>query len=220
MTVKWSDAGRGALAAAALAAAALAASCGGGSTVSSFKASRLVAFGDEASLIVDLNGDSNGAKYAVNATQSSTDPTLACGVNPLWIQSVATIYGLVFPQCNPQPTPVASPTSRIRAAFGAQIDAQQSEGALGAGDMVTVLVGENDVIALYAQYPSVSEPDLTAQVEAAGAETGRQVNRIADTGAKVLLATTIDVGVTPFAIAERTAHADTDRAALLTRLSA
>ena len=42
------------------------------------------------------------------------------------------------------------------------------------------------------------------------------MNRITDTGAKVLLATIIDVGVTPFGIAERNGHADTDRAALLT----
>src|SRR4029450_1586531 len=44
--------------------------------------------------------------------------------------------------------------------------------------------------------------------------------RITESGAKVLLATVIDQGITPFAAAERTAHSETDRAALLQRLTA
>jgi outer membrane lipase/esterase len=212
---------------AALAASLLAAGCGGGQQVSRFHASRIVAFGDESSLIVDTNNDANGSKYSVNATVSSTDPTLDCAANPLWIQDVANQYGLVFPQCNHGIGTAILPTSRIRAAFGAraadlgaQIDAQQAESPLGDGDLVTVMVGANDVIAEYEQYPAVSETQLIANVEAEGAEVGRQVNRITDTGAKVLLSTVIDMGVTPFGIAERNGHADTDRAALLTRLTA
>jgi phospholipase/lecithinase/hemolysin len=103
--------------------------------------------------------------------------------------------------------------------LGAQIDAQQAESPLGAGDLVTVLVGEYDVIAEYQNYPAQSEDQLIANVEAEGAELGRQVNRLTDLGARVLLATVVDVGVTPFAADERTAHTDTDRAALLTRLT-
>jgi len=81
------------------------------------------------------------------------------------------------------------------------------------------MVGMYDVIAAYQQYPAVSEPELIAVVEAAGAETGRQVNHLTDLGAKVLLATIFDMGFTPFGAAERAAHADTDRAALLSRLT-
>ena len=95
-----------------------------------------------------------------------------------------------------------------------------AESPFAPGDLATVLVGENDVIAQYAQYPSVSETQLTANVEAAGIEVGNQVNRLADAGVKVLIATIPDVGVTPFALAEQAAHIDTDRAALLTRLTA
>jgi outer membrane lipase/esterase len=227
MTVNSRDKRRRALAGVALAATLLAAACGGGEQVSQFSAGRVIAFGDESSLIVDTRNDANGSKYSVNATASATDPTLACGGNPLWIQSVALVYGLIFPQCNPAPTNIVAPVNRIRATFGAragdlgaQIDAQQGESPLGAGDLVTVLVGQNDVIAEYLQYPAQSEAQLIANVEAEGAEAGRQINRITDTGAKVLLATIIDLGGSPFGIAERNAHADTDRAALLTRLTA
>ena len=224
MTVKSSNTRRPALAVGLAAALLLATACGGGSQVSQFHASRVISLGDESSLLVDRNNDANGSKYAVNATVSTTDPTLVCGNNPLWVQSVASVYGLVFPQCNPNQ--VVSPVSRIRATFGAraadlaaQIDAQNADSPLGAGDLVTVMVGVNDVIAEYQKYPAVSEPQLIANVEAEGAEAGRQVNRITDTGAKVLLSTILDLSVSPFGLAEQTSHADTDRAALISRLT-
>jgi lysophospholipase L1-like esterase len=226
MTVNVSEGCRRARACAAIAAATLVAACGGSSgPTQTFHASRVIAFGDESSLLVD-SGDHNARKYSVNATVSVLDQTVVCALNPLWIQGVANIYGLVFPECNNGSPPVAAPVSRIRAALGArsadlgaQIDAQQAESPLGAGDMTTVMVGKNDILALYAQYPAVSEDELVASAEAAGAETGRQVNRITDLGANVLLSTIVDMGVTPFAVQERAAHADTNRAALLTHLS-
>jgi len=120
---------------AALTAMLLVAACGGsGEPTTRFHASRVIAFGDESSLIVDTRGDANGNKYSVNATVSSTDQTIVCTANAVWSQSIAAFYGLVFPECNPAPNAVAAPTSRIRAAFGAragdlgaQIDAQQAD---------------------------------------------------------------------------------------------
>jgi len=217
---------RAALACGVLTAALLGASCGGGQQVTTFSPTRLIAFGDETSVILDINGDGNGAKYSVNATASDTDPTLVCQGNPLWIQRLAAGFsGLVFAECNPGPTPVTTPSSRIRATVGAhaadlaaQIDAQLAESAFSAGDLVTVLVGVNDVLDQYAQYPTQSEPQITANVEAAGAEVGRQVNRLADAGAKVIVSTIPDVGYSPFAIAEKAAHIDTDRQTMIIRI--
>ena len=226
MTLMLWSARRGAMAGGVLAVAVLSASCGGGDQVSKFEADRALAFGDESSLLVDRNRDGNGFKYGINGTLSATDPTTSCRFNALWIQAVAALYGLVFPQCNPGPTPVAAPTSRIRASLGAtsadlavQIDAQRAESAIGSGDIATVLVGLNDVLAQYAQYPAVNEVTLSDNVEAAGAVVGAQVNRLADAGARVLVSTIVDAGVTPFAANEKRNNADTDRAALLTRLS-
>jgi outer membrane lipase/esterase len=217
---------RRALGVAVVAAALVAASCGGGEPTTRFHASRVIALGDESSMLVDTAGDHNARKYSVNATVSDTDQTVVCANNPIWVQSVASFYGLVFPECNNAATPVVSPVSRIRAQFGAraadlagQIDAQNAESPIQSGDMVTVMIGAYDVIAAYQQYPAVSEASLIAVVEAAGAETGRQVNRITDLGGKVLLATIFDMGVTPFGFAEKAANADTDRSALLSRLT-
>ena len=50
----------------------LAVACGGGEPTSKFFASRVIAFGDESSLIVDTDSNSNGRKFSVNATVSDT----------------------------------------------------------------------------------------------------------------------------------------------------
>lgn len=221
------DRGRRTLACGVLLAAAGLVSCGGGEQVQAFAPNRALAFGDESSVIDDFKGNANGRKYSVNATVSDTDLTLDCAKLPIWIQVAATHYGLVFPQCNAGTTPVAAPASRIRATpnatvadLAAQIDAQAAESAFTPRDLAMVLVGQNDVFAEYAQFPGVGETQLIANVEARGKVLGEQVNRIATAGAKVLVSTIPDLGLTPFAAAERKANTDTDRAALLSRLTA
>ena len=67
----------------------------------------------------------------------------------------------MFPTCNPAGSAVFDPPNRIRATVGAraadlsaQIDAQLAESDFRDGDLVTVLVGANDVLPQYAQYPA------------------------------------------------------------------
>jgi hypothetical protein len=207
------------VAAAVLAAAAALAGCDGGAPLTPFEPTRVLAFGDEASVI-----DSAGRKYTVNALDATTGQ-LDCAANPLWIQVLATSrYGLVFPDCNPGN--VANPTSRILAAPGArvadvasQIDAQLALGPLSAKDLVTVFVGLHDVIDLYRDYPRSSTQALLDAAEARGEVLAGQVNRLAVAGARVLVVTVPDLGLTPFGRAEKAANADIDRAALLTTLA-
>jgi phospholipase/lecithinase/hemolysin len=86
--------------------------------------------------------------------------------------------------------------------------------------MVTVLVGANDVIAQYMQYPAQSQATLDQNLQLAGQEVGNQVNRLAGLGAKVIVSTIPDIGYSPFALAEKMAHIDTDRQQLLISLVA
>ena len=197
--------------------ALLLAACGGGQQVETFRANRVIALGDETSVI-----NSDHSKYSVNAVLTTDNTQLDCSSNPLWIQSVVATYGLVFPECNP--LLVAAPASRIYATkgalaanIGAQVDLQIANGGFTEKDMVTVLVGANDILAQYAQFVGDNEPQLTINVEQAGADLAAQVNRIANLGAKVLLSTTPDMGYTPFAVTEEAASAG--RAGLLSRLS-
>ena len=205
--------------------AALLASCGGGSQVQAFNATRVIAFGDESSLI-----NPDGTKYSVNAvimdtTKTPPTPTTAidCAANPIWTQAVATAYGLVFPQCNP--AAVAAPVSRLYAVNGAtvadlatQIDQQVANGGFVETDLVTILVGANDVVAQFAQYPTLGEAPLVSNLEAAGKALAEQVNRVAGLGAKVLISTIPDMGLTPYA-GSRAAGTVNTNSAVLTRLS-
>lgn len=208
--------GRTALLAAVLASALLA-SCGGGQQVQTFTATRVIAFGDETSVI-----NADGSKYTVNALLNGSTAAVDCNSNPIWIQSLAAAYGIAFPQC---PGGAIDPVGRIYATPGAsvadistQIDAEITDGGFVAGDLVTVLVGSNDVIAQFQQYPAVGEDQLQANVEAAGIELAAQVNRIAGLGAKVLISTIPDMGLTPFA-GDRSVGSTNSNPGVLTRLS-
>lgn len=210
-----------------LATALLLASCGGSSdSTNNFTPTRIIAFGDETSVILDIDDNDNGHKFSVNGTALGSTTQIDCRSNPIWIQTLAAAFGTyVFPTCNPAGSAVFDPPNRIRATVGAraadlstQIDAQLAESAFREGDLVSVLVGVNDVLAQYAQYPNLSEVELTANVEAAGTEVGRQVNRLADLDAKVIISTLPNVGFSPYAIAERASHIDTDRQELIQRL--
>jgi outer membrane lipase/esterase len=217
---------RAAMGCGVLAGALLLAACGGSEPTSDFHPTRIIAFGDETSSIIDLDGNFNGHKFSVNGTPLDSETGIDCRGHPIWIQTLAAAFGtFVFPTCNPAGSAVFDPPNRIRATVGAraadlaaQIDAQTTESAFRDGDLVTVLVGANDVLAEYARYPDVSEVEITTNVEAAGTLVGRQVNRLADTGAKVIIATIPDVGLSPYARAQKAAHIDTDRQELIQRL--
>jgi outer membrane lipase/esterase len=206
----------GLLASAALLSALLAA-CGGGEQAQSFNAGRVIAFGDELSV---LNAD--GSKYTVNALASGSTTQLDCAINPIWVQTLAANFGLVFPQC---PGSIADPQSRIYAAVGAgvadisaQIDHHLASGGFASNDLVTVLAGANDVVAQFSQYPAVGADQLRANLAASGAALAAQVNRIAGYGAKVVIVTVPDIGLTPFA-GDRSAGSTDGNPALLTRLT-
>ncbi|HEY4068230.1 MAG TPA: SGNH/GDSL hydrolase family protein [Burkholderiaceae bacterium] len=214
--------GRAALLAALLASALLT-SCGGGEQVQKFQALRIIAFGDENSVIT-----STGAKYTINAVQSpsTTTPTTLfdCAINPIWIQAIASAYGLGFPQCNP--LLLTEPSSRIYATKGAmvadlatQIDQQQADGGFVDGDMVTVMVGVNDIIAEFAQYPVLTQDELNANATAAGTALAQQVNRLAALGAKVIISTIPYVGLMPFA-GDRTPGTTNNNPNILNAMSA
>ena len=208
---------------AALLAATLLASCGGGTQVERFVPRRLLSFGDESSVLT-----TTGNKFSVNAvvydtTTNPATPTTAldCGTNPIWIQMVAGTFGLVFSQCS---TTGSAPTAFTFAAaqagvndVAAQITQFTSGDSLSNKDLVTVQAGANDIVALYQQFPGQGANELQAAAAAAGNALGAQVIRLADLGAKVVIATAPDMGLTPYAVNEDTTNPG--RAAFLSALS-
>jgi outer membrane lipase/esterase len=212
--------------AAGLALVALASCGGGGGEVVEFKPTRILAFGDELSVIT-----ANGRKYSVNAfgtkTENGTtvdDPTVIdCTRNPLWIQSVATAFGLVFDRCLGMATTasgqiLAQPTNKV-ADLPAQIAAVQGA-ALNDLDLALVLVGMNDIMELYGQFPTVPRETLIDEARARGAALGSQVNALARSGPAVVVLTVPDLSLTPLARQADTAAGDSTRSTLLKDLVA
>ncbi|MBC7480942.1 MAG: hypothetical protein H7337_03295 [Rhizobacter sp.] len=194
-------------------------SCGGGGTqANTFVAKRVIAFGDEMSVI-----NADGSKYTVNAVLTTDNTKFDCASNPIWVQSVAALYGLVFPQCKGD---VPAPASRIWATnhatvadLATQIAQQANDGGFASDDMVTVLVGSNDIVAQFNTYPGVPESQLIDNLKRAGATLAAQVNSLAERGAKVLVSTTPDLGRAPVA-GDRSSGSTNVNPGVLTRLSA
>jgi lysophospholipase L1-like esterase len=208
---------------------AVMAGCGGGtSQYEPFVPERLFAFGDEASaLAADAPA---GRNYGINGTNANNTPDdtsddfIDCRLQPNWVQSVAAYYSFVFAECNPDnATDIrarnwAAPGARVAEA-AAQVDAQVAAGGFRDKDIVTLMVGVNDVLEIYGRYDGTNEAVLLADVRERGNRTGLLVNRLVSLGAKVVVSNIQDLGYTPFAVKENAANPGSDRAGLLSRLS-
>jgi phospholipase/lecithinase/hemolysin len=218
-------------AALAFGAAALIGACGGGtSQFEPFVAQRIFVFGDDHSA---MNAD--GRRYGINGlavtvSGSTTTSTFDCTLNPVWIQNVAALYGLVFAECPP-----ATPPSEFKAfnraakdatvaAVAAQVEAQRTRpgfGGFGEKDLVLMMAGIHDVLELYRQYPTRDEASLIAEAGQRGRDMAAVVNRVVELGAKVIVSNLPDMGLSPYARKEAAANAASgfDRAAFVTRLT-
>lgn len=191
---------------AALTAALLLAACGGGEQVVKFAPTRVISFGDESSLILP-----GGKKYTVNAFKTDDTTVLDCSLNPVWNQYLAAAFGRVFPECNPN---TVVTTSKILATNGAkvqdvanQITTFKSTDTFDGKTLVTILVGQNDVIEQYnAVKAGTSVEQAKANMEQLGVTLAGLVNNIGHLGGKTIISTIPDVGTTPFGLAKEAAN--------------
>lgn len=211
------------------------AGCGGGDTVEEFRPQRLLVLGDETSLIT-----ADGLKYSVNALDpvapapvpgaSAPEPgdnpppsPIDCRLNRLWIQILADEYGFGFDECNTDPagTPqrgVIYATVQARVAdIAAQIGAHEATSRFTSTDLVTVFVGQHDILDIYAGVTAadqcryvVADPDRSGVAARSARERGSalagEINRIArgGDGGRVIFVTVPNQGSTPFARQEPT----------------
>ncbi len=191
--------------------AALLAACGGGtSQVEPFKPTRVIALGDENSVIVD-DGAHDGFKYTINDRRGTV--LGKCAAVPIFAQALASLYGFAYAQCNPS---AVEPKAFMHARVGATIDdpaiglAAQIAGVadLGKFDMVSLMIGGNDVIALFEQ---VRDGALTADAAIAearlrGKRAAAMVSAMLAREAKVIVVTNPDLGLSPYAAAQAVAY--------------
>ena len=191
----------------ALVSALLLTACGGGTEqVKSFKPERLIVFGDENSMIedaVDAAGVHDGFKYGINDRSSGNAGK--CLVDPTVVQVVASHYGFVFAQCNPNAeTPRAfSLAQRLATVDDPSLGLAQQRANLpdlGPKDIATVMIGSNDIIALYERtLTGMTRTEAVAEAQRRGGHAAEQVNAILATGARALVMTVANLGVSPYA---------------------
>lgn len=199
----------------------LLASCGGGTEqITPFEPTRYIAFGDEMSVLT--KEAPVGRKYTVNAVGSdgvspdcaantSTQPSL------LWTQVLGNTFGFVFAECNPANLGVtafsyAAPGAKADD-FAAQVaEARVVHGAFGCNDLMSVLIGANDVIDLYetVYVPNPTPATATAvsnELSARGARVGQVVTALtANNGPNVIVSTIPLMSVTPYALQQAIAR--------------
>lgn len=187
---------------------ALLTACGGGtSQVQTFKPARLVVLGDENSLIID-DGQADGFRYTINDRSSTAAGK--CQALPTFAQIVASLYGLVFKECNPQGVAAeAFLLARVNARLehadtGLAAQVARVSGGLGSADLVTVMIGSNDMIAVW---ESVRDGRLTnaaavAEAQRLGAVAAQGINALLASGARALVFTIPDMGLSPYALAQ------------------
>lgn len=215
--------------AAAMALCALAA-CGGGDTQEPFRPNRVLAFGDELSYL-----EADGRKFSINAfkiTDATTNPPtestteLDCTRNPIWVQTVASSFGLAFDRCLGTATTasgqiLAQPGHKV-GDLPAQLAAVQGA-ALNENDLALMLVGMNDIRELYQQYadnPATTDrAALLADARVRATAYGERINSLAQSGPAVVVLTVPDLGLTPFARKENTDTGDATRSTLLSQLT-
>ena len=198
-----------------MAALTLLASCGGGTLENAFSPRRVVVFGDEASVTTTTNG-STGLKYSVNYLDTSVTPAvISCGLYPVWTQYLANAFNLPFPACA---AAGANAPSVMHAAIGArvadvsaQIDAHLASGdTLTRNDLVTIMVGANDIVDEYNLYATGAQ-DIGASEAALSqraVDVAGLVQRVVTAGGKVLIATVPNQGLTPAYVGNAQASSD------------
>lgn len=202
---------------AAVAVAAALTGCGGGEQKEQFNPSRIVAFGDENSLIAP-----NGYQYTAN--NELTAGVAPCTVNPGWVQVVALNYGLSFGECAGQ---AARASTQMKAVYGATVASTRAAintfhatSPLRSSDLVTVMAGTHDLIALYETHPNATDAELTVMAASArliGRDLGTLVFEVVGRGAKILVTTVPNLGTAPIALPANAG--DTRRAVVLSTLS-
>lgn len=138
------------------------------------------------------------------ASQRTTTVDYACDVPSNWVQIVARAYGKGYTTNCPQDTRGGAVSHAALGAKTADVIAQINahRGEIGSNTVVTIMVGQNDILEQYAaiQATTQSEAGAIAVLQSRAADMAAAIRSIIDQGGKVVLALTPDLGQTPLAV--------------------
>jgi outer membrane lipase/esterase len=172
---------------------ALLAACGGGtSQIEPFEPRQIILLGDESAVLT-----ADGKSYSINALTATN--TINCSGLPIWTQLLVTSFGMVVDRCNPNTVTARGITRGAPGAkaahIEAQISAQFNAESPTTKDLFLIMVGLNDIIERFEAGANCGDPELRAR----GTRVAEQVNRLAAAGARTIVVTVHDLGLTPYA---------------------
>lgn len=163
--------------------------------------------------IYEKGTDASTSNPVMGDLQRYWKRTYLCSASNNWVAYVAGAFGFSFRNsCN-----TAGNGAVSYAADGdkvADIVAKVSahRGELGDGVLVTLMGGQNDIVEMYRAVhggadgtnpsPSMTEDQATAQLQARAGQLAGAVGTIFNSGAKVIVALTPDLGQSPLAVTE------------------
>ncbi len=146
-------------------------------------------------------------KFEVDAgptNQRTTVVDYACDATSTWVQIVARAYGKGYTSQCAQDTRGGAVSYAALGAKTADVIAQINahRGELNSNTVVTIMVGQNDILEQYQaiQGSTQTEAGAIAELQARAASMASAVRDVIGTGAKVVLALTPDLGQTPLAV--------------------
>ena len=157
-------------------------------------------------LINNLNLVTKYEAGTVSATPSQRTTTVNynCDVPSTWVQIIARAYGKGFTTNCPQDTRGGAISHATLGAKTADVIGQinANRGSLNGNTVVTIMVGQNDIIELYeaVRASSQSEGAATAELQTRATSMATAIKDVIGTGAKVILALTPDLSETPYGL--------------------
>lgn len=140
--------------------------------------------------------------------QRTTVVDYACNVASTWVQIVARGYGRGFTSQCPQDSGGGAYSHAEVGAKTADVIAQinANRGALNSKTVVTIMVGQNDVLEQYQliRATTQTEAGAIAVLQQRASDMAAAIKGVIGTGAKVVLALTPDLGQTPLAVTDGT----------------
>lgn len=149
---------------------------------------------NDLNLVVKYEAGTVGA----TGSQRTTTVNYNCDVPSTWVQIIARAYGKGFTTQCPQDTLGGAISHAELGAKTADVIAQinANRGSLGSKTVVTIMVGQNDIIE---QFESGNATEVAAGVLRARADSmAAAIKDVIGTGAKVMLALTPDLSQSPF----------------------
>lgn len=146
-------------------------------------------------------------KFEVDAgptNQRTTVVDYACDVPSTWVQIIARAYGKGYTSQCPQDSRGGAVSHAALGAKTADVIAQINahRGEITSKTVVTIMVGQNDILEQYAaiQGSTQTEAGAIAELQARAANMAAAVRSVIDQGGKVVLSLTPDLGQTPLAV--------------------